>query len=61
MYNKKRYLPQGMEENQHIIIIPQTPYAIAGDRKKAMLAKCTDYISKAINAEALFNLIANSF
>ena len=43
--------------NKDIIIIAQTAYSFTGDREKAMLAGCNDYISKPVNRTLLFELI----
>ena len=43
--------------NSELIIIAQTAYALAGDREKAINAGCTDYITKPINKDTLFELL----
>ncbi len=42
-------------------IIAQTAYAFAGDRERAIEAGCTDYISKPIHSDRLFQLIDQVF
>ena len=43
--------------NKEVIIIAQTAFALAGDRKKALEAGCNDYITKPIKKEELFKKI----
>ncbi|MFO7574885.1 MAG: response regulator [Bacteroidales bacterium] len=43
--------------NKDVIIIAQTAYAFAGDRKRAIDAGCNDYISKPIDRDLLITLI----
>jgi PAS domain S-box-containing protein len=47
--------------NKDVIIIAQTAYGLAGDRKKALNSGCDDYISKPINTSALLTLIQKHF
>ena len=43
--------------NKDLIIIAQTAYAFEGDRVKAIVAGCNDYITKPINKTLLYDLI----
>ena len=43
--------------NKDLIIIAQTAYAFEGDREKAIVAGCNDYITKPINKTLLLDLI----
>lgn len=43
--------------NKDIIIIAQTAFSFSGDRDKAILSGCNDYISKPINRKLLIELI----
>lgn len=47
--------------NKNVVIIAQTAYALTGDRDKALLAGCNDYISKPINKTDLHNIITQYF
>jgi hypothetical protein len=47
--------------NKKVIIIAQTAYALAGDRKKSLDAGCNDHLSKPINATELRTLILKHF
>jgi signal transduction histidine kinase len=47
--------------NKDVIIIAQTAYALTGDRDKALLAGCNDYISKPINKVTLNSIIQQYF
>jgi signal transduction histidine kinase/DNA-binding response OmpR family regulator len=49
------------EFNRDVVIIAQTAYALAGDRKKSMDAGCNDYISKPIKKDELQELIQKHF
>ncbi len=43
--------------NKEVVIIAQTAFALAGDKKKAIEAGCDDYISKPIDKEILLGMI----
>lgn len=43
--------------NKDLIIIAQTAYSMVGDHKESIKAGCTDYISKPIDTELLFEII----
>ena len=43
--------------NNDVIIVAQTAFGLAGDRKKAIEAGCNDYIAKPVKKEILFNKI----
>ena len=43
--------------NKNVVIIVQTAYALTGDREKAMLAGCNDYVTKPITREKLLKTI----
>lgn len=45
------------EFNKDIIIFAQTAYALPGDREKAIVAGCNDYISKPYSQSELTGLI----
>ena len=47
--------------NKTVVIIAQTAYALIGDREKALVAGCNDYISKPINHASLRELIKKYF
>jgi PAS domain S-box-containing protein len=47
--------------NQEVIIIAQTAFGLSGDREKALLVGCNDYVSKPIKKEELFALIRKYF
>lgn len=47
--------------NKEVIIIAQTAYAFSGDREKAIMAGCNDYISKPILNDKLQTLIQKYF
>ena len=49
------------EFNKDVVIIAQTAYGLSGDRKKAIEAGCTDYISKPIDINLLKALIRKHF
>ncbi len=43
--------------NKEVVIIAQTAFALAGDKKRAIEAGCDDYIPKPIDKEALLEMI----
>jgi len=47
--------------NKNVVIIAQTAYALTGDREKAILSGCNDYISKPISHLALKSMIEQYF
>jgi CheY-like chemotaxis protein len=47
--------------NKDVIIIAQTAYALAGDRKKVIEAGCNDYTTKPIIKDNLFKIIDQYF
>ncbi|MFH2142881.1 MAG: response regulator [Bacteroidota bacterium] len=47
--------------NKEVIIFAQTSYALSGDREKAIMAGCNDYISKPILDDKLQTLIQKYF
>jgi len=49
------------EFNKKVIIIAQTAFGLAGDRKKAIETGCNDYIAKPINKDELLALIQKYF
>ncbi|MBU2554092.1 MAG: PAS domain-containing protein [Bacteroidetes bacterium] len=49
------------EFNNEVIIIAQTAYGLSGDREKAIIAGCNDYISKPVNKNELLDLIEKYF
>ena len=46
------------EKNPHIYIIAQTACALPPDKRKALDAKCDDYIAKPIKRDVLLSLMA---
>ena len=47
--------------NQEVVIIAQTAFALSHNREEALLAGCTDYISKPIKKDILTGLIEKYF
>ncbi len=47
--------------NKEVIIVAQTAYALAGDRKKSIDAGCNDYLAKPISATGLELMIQKYF
>ena len=47
--------------NKEVIIIAETAFGLSGDREKAIVAGCTDYISKPVVPEDLLGLIHKYF
>ncbi len=47
--------------NPTIPIIAQTAYALAGDREMALSAGCSDYITKPVKSEKLFEVMSRFF
>jgi len=47
--------------NNNVIVFAQTAYGLAGDREKAMLAGCNDYLPKPIEKKKLLSLIEQYF
>ena len=47
--------------NKNVVIVAQTAYGLAGDRKKAMEAGCNEYISKPVNVSQLMDLLVLHF
>ena len=47
--------------NKDVVIIAQTAFGLSGDKEKAIMAGCNDYISKPIQREKLVNLMQKFF
>ncbi len=47
--------------NKEVIIVAQTAFAQTGDKEKALLAGCNDYISKPIRKQNLMDLLKKYF
>jgi len=47
--------------NKQVVIIAQTAFALSGDRDKALMAGCTDYISKPFTRADLKKMIEKYF
>ena len=47
--------------NKEVMIIAQTAYALSGEKEKALVAGCNDYVSKPINHDYLKEIINKHF
>lgn len=47
--------------NKDVVIIAQTAFGLSGDKEKAIVAGCNDYISKPIKKDELLSLIQKYF
>ncbi len=47
--------------NTTVVIIAQTGFALSGDKEKALMAGCTEYVSKPINQALLQSLLKKHF
>jgi len=47
--------------NKDVVIIAQTAFGLSGDKEKAIMAGCNDYIPKPIQREKLVNLLQKYF
>lgn len=47
--------------NKDVVINAQTAFGLTGDREKALLAGCNDYLSKPVNKKELMHIVNNYF
>ena len=47
--------------NKKVIIIAQTAFALLGDKEKALVAGCNDYISKPVDSKLLIGILQKYF
>jgi CheY-like chemotaxis protein len=49
------------ETDKNVVIIAQTAFGLIGEKEKALAAGCTDYISKPVDMNVLFELLKKYF